>query len=161
LTLPVKSDKLPPTRVEQGLEMTENPIIAEEYQNKTGVPWELGVFDIEKGMIRRFIQAVDDTDPRWQTEAPPTFILTLGGEQFGQELTNIFGDGLLHGSTELEHHQPVRPGDRITVAISIASIRERSQMAFVTFEITYTDQNGQLMAKCQQMMVGYRTEKSG
>jgi len=32
-------------------------------------------------------------------------------------------------------------------------------MAFVTFEITYTNQKRELVARCQQTMIGYQTEK--
>lgn len=140
--------------------MAENPIISDEYKKKIGVDWELGVFDIEKGMIRRFARAIDDLNPQWNDIAPPLLIVTIGGEQFGQELMTMFRDGLLHGSTELECYQPVRPDDKITVTGEIASIRERSQMAFVTFEITYTNQKGELAARCQQTMIGYKTEKT-
>ena len=139
--------------------MMENPIIAEEFKDKIGVAWELGVYEIEKGMIQKFARAIDDPNPRWDTMAPPTFIVTIGGEQFGQQLMTMFRDGLLHGSTELECYQPVRPGDKITVTAKIASIRERGKMAFVTFEITYANQRHELIAKCQQTMIGYQTEK--
>jgi len=140
--------------------MSEKPIISDEFKDKTGVALELGVYEIEKGMIRRFARAIDDPNPLWETIAPPIFIVALGGEQFGQELMNMFRDGLLHGSTELEFFQPIRPGDKITVTGKIASIRERSQMAFVTFEISYTNQKHELVAKCQQTMIGYQTEKA-
>jgi acyl dehydratase len=140
--------------------MAENPIISDEFKNRIGVDWQLGVFEIEKGMIWRFARAINDPDPRWETIAPPLFIVTVGGEQFGQELMTMFRDGLLHGSTELESYQPVRPGDKITVTGKIAGIRERSQMAFVTFEITYSNQKGEMVARCQQTMIGYKIEKA-
>ena len=140
--------------------MTTGPLIPDEFKAKIGEPWELGVYEIEKGMIQKFARAVDDPNPRWETMAPPTFIVTLGGEQFGQQLMTMFRDGLLHGSTELECYQPVTPGDSITVNGKIASIRERSQMAFVTFELTYTNQKQELVARCQQTMIGYQTEKA-
>jgi len=139
--------------------MAESAIIAEELKNKIGEEWVLGEFEIEKGMVQRFVRAIGDPNPRWETMAPPFFIVTVGGEQFGQQLATMFPDGLLHGSTELECYQPVRPGDKITVTGKIANIRERSQMAFVAFEITYTNQRSELVAKCQQTMIGYRTEK--
>ena len=139
--------------------MAENPIISEEFKDKIGVEWELGIYEIEKGMIQRFARAIDDPNPLWNTMAPPIFMVTIGGEQFGQQLMTMLRDGLLHGSTELECYQPVKPGDKITVTAKIASIRERSQMAFVTFEITYTNQRRDLVAKCQQTMIGYKTEK--
>ena len=155
--------------------MVQNSIIPAEFRDKIGVEWELGVYEIEKGMIQRFAQAIDDPNPLWQDEeyarqtqyggivAPPTFIVTIGGEQFGEKvITPVFPDGLLHGSTELECSQPVRPGDKITVSGKISSIRERpsGKMAFVTFEITYTNQRQELVAKCQQTMIGYKTERA-
>ena len=141
--------------------MAENPIISDEFKNKTGVEWELGVYEIEKGMIQRFARAIDDPNPRWDTMAPPIFIVTIGSEQFGEKvITPMFQDGLLHGSTELEFYQPVRPGDKITVTGKIASIRERSRMVFVTFEISYTNQKHELVAKCLQTMIAYQTEKA-
>jgi len=139
--------------------MAERPIIAEELKHKIGQEWVLGEFEIEKGMVQRFVRAVGDPNPRWESIAPPFFIVTVGGEQFGQQLVAMFPDGLLHGSTELECHKPVRPGDRITVTGKITNVRERSRMAFVTFEITYTNQQRELVARCQQTMIGYQTEK--
>ena len=141
--------------------MTENPIISDEFKDKTGVALELGVYEIEKGMLQKFARAIDDLNPLWETIAPPIFIVTIGGEQFGEKLiTPMFQDGLLHGSTELEFYQPVRPGDKITVTGKIACIRERSRMAFVTFEISYTNQKHELVAKCQQTMIAYQTERA-
>ncbi len=141
--------------------MAENEIIAGEFRDKIGEEWELGVYEIEKGTVRRFARAIDDPNPLWDTMAPPSFVLTIGGEQFGENvIAPMFRDGLLHSSTELECHQPVRPGDEITVTGKIANIRERSQMAFVTFEISYTNQQRELVARCQQTMIGYKTEKA-
>ncbi len=140
--------------------MPEDSVIAPEFRNKEGVEWGVGVFAIEKGMVRRFAQAIGDPNPLWQSEAPPTLILTVGGEQFGQLITPIFPKGLLHGSTELECYQPVRPGDKIAVTVKLASLRERQKTAFATFEITYTNQQGQVVARCQQTMVGYEMEKA-
>ena len=152
--------------------MAENSIIPDEFKSKIGVEWELGVYEIEKGMLQRFARAIDDPNPLWQDEeyarqsqygsiiAPPTFMVTIGGEQFGHQIiAPMFREGLLHGSTELECYQPVRPGDNIMVTGKIAGIRERSKMAFVTFDITYTNQRRELVARCYQTMIGYQTEK--
>ena len=155
--------------------MTESSLIPDEFRDKIGVEWEVGVFEVEKGMIQRFVRAIDDPNPLWQDEeyarqspyggiiAPPTFIVTIGGEQFGEKvIAPLFPDGLLHGSTELECYQPVRPGDRIAVSVKLANIRERQgsrsgKMLFITFDITYRNQGDELVAKCQQTMIGYET----
>ncbi len=157
--------------------MTENPLNTDELKDKLGAEWNLGVYEVEKGMIQRFAQAIDDPNPLWQDEeyarqsryggiiAPPSFIVAIGGEQFGQKLTLLFRSGLLHGSTELECYQPVRPGDKIAVNAKIANIRERmgtksGKMTFVTFELIYRNQRDELVARCQQNMIGFETERA-
>ena len=105
-----------------------------------------------------YVRAIDDTNPLWDTVAPPAFIVTVGGEEFGRHVMAMFLDGLLHGATELECYQPVKPGDEIKVTCKITGIRERSTMAFATFDITYTNQKQEMVARCQQTLIGYDTE---
>lgn len=151
--------------------MAEDALDIEELRDKIGVEREVGVYEIEKGMIRKFSLAIDDPNPLWQDEeyaresqhgsiiAPPTFIPTIGFERIEQELTSL-SSTLLHGSTELECYQSVRPGDKITVTSRLANIRElqgkgTSKTAFVTFELTYKNQRQELVAKCRQILIGY------
>jgi len=151
--------------------MTEGSLSIKELRDKIGVEREVGVYEIEKGMIKKFALAIDDPNPLWQDEeyagksqyggivAPPTFIPTIGFERIEQELTSL-SSAILHGSTELECYQPVRPGDKITVTSRLANIRElqgkgTSKTAFMTFEITYKNQRQELVAKCRQILIGY------
>lgn len=145
--------------------------LAEELKSQVGVDWPPLVYEIEKGMIRRFAQAVGDPNPLWQDEeyasrssfsgiiAPPTFLLILGFGQILQMLTSDSSLTVLHGSTELECHQPVRPGDVITVTTKIANVRERpgkmGKTLFVTFDMTGTNQGQDVVAKCRQMAIIY------
>lgn len=154
--------------------MAEDSLIADEFRDKIGVEWQIGAYEIERGMIQQFARAIDDPNPLWQDEeyarqsqqggiiAPPTFVVTIGGEEFGQIVARLFRDGVLHGSTELECYRPVRPGDCITVVAKVANIRERhgadsGKTVFVIFEITYTNQRRELVARCRQTMIGYET----
>jgi len=151
--------------------MAEGSLNIEGLRDKIGVEREVGVYEIEKGMIRKFALAIGDPNPLWQDEeyaresnyggiiAPPTFILTIGLEQIEQELTSLPSTTTLHGSTELECYQPVRPGDKITVTTKLANIRERQgretgKTVFMTFEITYKNQRQELVAKCRQTLIG-------
>ena len=155
--------------------MVEDSLITEELRSKIGIESAPEVYEIEKGMIRRFVLAIDDPNPLWQDEeyarksryggiiAPPTFVLTIGFDELQQVLESIPYGGLLHGSTELECYQPVRPGDTITVTTKITNIRERQdrkmgKMVFVTLDVTYKNQRQELVAKCQQMIIGYKIE---
>jgi len=49
--------------------MTEESVITEELRNMVGVEAEPEVFEVEKGHIRRFAEAVGDPNPLWQDEA--------------------------------------------------------------------------------------------
>ncbi|MFC2003022.1 MaoC family dehydratase N-terminal domain-containing protein [Chloroflexota bacterium] len=143
----------------------------EELKGKVGTEWQRRAYEIEKGTIRRFAQAIDDPNPLWQDEeyarktgydsiiAPPAFITTLGMEQLQHLLSSEAAETSLHGSTEIECYQPVRAGDTVTVITKIGDFRQRQgqmgQASFVTFYITYENQRGDLVAKCRQMIVSY------
>ena len=154
--------------------MAESSPVIEKLRSEVGVEWEPGVYEIEKGMIRRFAQAVGDPNPLWQDEkyaaksryggiiAPPTFVLPMSLEQIQQKMSTLIpGMSRLHGGTELEYYQPIRPGDTITVSGKIADIRERQgkkmgNMVFVTFDLTCRNQQQELVAKCRQLTILYQ-----
>ena len=156
--------------------MVEDSLITEDLRSKIGIESEPEVYEIEKGMIRRFVLAVDDPNPLWQDEeyarksrhggiiAPPTFVLTIGFDKLQQQVQeSIPHGGILHGSTALECYQPVRTGDSINVTTKITNIREwrdrrKGKTVFVTLDVTYKNQRQELVAKCQQMIIGYKVE---
>jgi acyl dehydratase len=141
----------------------------EELKNQVGVEWPPLVFEIEKGMIRHFAQAVGDPNPLWQDGeyaarssyggiiAPPTFVITLGFSRIERMLAPSPSQAVLHGSTELEYYKPVRPGDVITVTTRIANVRERQgkmgKTVFVTLDIGYKNQRQEVVARCRQMAI--------
>ena len=131
----------------------------DKLKSKLGTEFKSTEYEIEKGMIRRFVQAIDDPNPRWQVIAPPTFVITIGLEQMQQLLTLTSSETLLHGSTELECYQPVRPGDVLTAATIITGVRERQgrtgKTAFITADTTYKNQGQEMVAKCRQMVISY------
>jgi len=159
--------------------MASDPLVSEELKGKLGVEFLSGTYEIEKGMIKRFVQAVDDPNPLWQDEeyarktryggtiAPPLFVVVLGFDEFDKQIAALMS-GRLHAGTEFEYFKPVRAGDVITVTRKVADIREREgkklgKMAFITFEITYKNQKGELVAICRQTTIGYKPqgEKNG
>ena len=152
--------------------MAKDSLVTEEMRNKIGIQGEPLLCEIEGGMIRRFVLAIDDPNPLWQDEeyakksryggtiAPPTFIPIVGYREFLQQVEALAGT-LLHGSTELECYQPVRAGDTITVTTKVANVRERQskkmgKMAFVTFDMTYENQRQEQVAKCRQVIICYQ-----
>ncbi len=142
-----------------------------ELESRVGVKGPSLIYEVEKGIIRRFARAVGDPNPLWQDEdyarktgyggviAPPTFILTLGFDQLQQVLDSGPSLTVLHGSTELECYQPVRPGDAVTVTTRIKNVRERQskmgRTVFVTLNMDYQNQKQELVAVCRQMVIIY------
>lgn len=136
-----------------------NGDLVDTLKSKVGVEFEAGIYAVERGMLQRFVRAIDDSNPRWQAEAPPTFLLTLGLESIQQTLEAISSGTLLHGSTELECYQPIRPGDKLAVTAKVANVRELSgkmgKTAFITFDLSYRNQQQDLVARCRQMIISY------
>ena len=134
----------------------------EKLKGKVGVAWKPREYPIEGEMIRRFARAVGDQNPLWKDGdiAPPTFTLSIGFEQFVDDLMKLTPfNTVLMGSTEIESYQPMKRGDTITVVFKISNLRERKgqmgPMAFMTFESSYKNQEGEPVARCRQMVIGY------
>ncbi len=131
----------------------------DDLKSRLGTELEPVAYEIEKGMVQRFVQAIGDPNPRWQVIVPPTFVLTINLEQIQQLLASNSSETLLHGSTELECYRPVGLGDVLTAIAKITNVRERQgkmgKTAFITVDTTYKNQRQELVAKCRQMVISY------
>ena len=128
------------------------------------------ILEVEKGAIRKFAEAVGDSNPLWIDEemsqtssvggvvAMPTFLRSMRPERpqlpFGLPFQR-----LLDAGSEWEYFQPVRPGDRITAVSKLTDISERSgklgTMIFMIVIISYTNQFGQVVATQQSTHIRY------
>ncbi|MES0328713.1 MAG: MaoC family dehydratase N-terminal domain-containing protein, partial [Dehalococcoidales bacterium] len=83
----------------------------------------------------------------------------LGFDRIQEVLSSDPALTVLHGSTELESYQLLRPGDVITVSARIAKVRQRQGKMglsrFVTFEISCRNQRNEPVASCRQMAIVY------
>ena len=145
--------------------MVENSSILQEARRSIGIETEPGVYEIEKGMIKRFIEALDDHNPLWCNEeyakksqyggiiAPPALLLAIGQTQGWNMSPSIPAKAVFDATDQLEYYQPVRAGDTITVTCRISDIQEKQgkragKMLLVTLEKTYKNQQKELVAKC-------------
>ncbi len=131
-----------------------------DLSSKVGLELPSRQYKIEPERIKRFTEAVGDPNPLWQSLAPPMFVTILSFEQFITELPLLASFGtLLHGKTELEFCGQIKPGDILTATTKISDIRQRrsetGNMAFITLETGFTDQSHKLVARCQQLLIGY------
>jgi acyl dehydratase len=135
--------------------------VTEEAKQQIGRMGEPRTYEVERGAIRRFAEAVGDPNPLFNDEqaarrsrfggmiAPPTFCRSLGAPAVDVKLNMAQFRGL-DGGSDWEYRQPIRPGDRITVQTRLADLRESEgrlgPMVFITTETTYTNQFGEVCA---------------
>jgi acyl dehydratase len=138
-----------------------NKYVTEEAKKQIGSVTEARTYDVERGAIRRFAEAIGDSNPLFSDEkaarksrfggiiAPPTFCRSLMAPalEVKLDMPNFRG---LDGGSDWEYFEPIRPGDRISVQTRLADLRESEgrlgPMVFTTVETTYTNQHGEICA---------------
>ncbi len=150
-------------------------MLPEEITKFVGKVGDITIMEVEKGAIKRYADAVDDHNPLyWDEEyaknsrygsiiAPPAFFgwpttwtttqpvfLNLVAEMWAT-MAKAGCSGGLYGGAEYELSYPVRAGDTLEACSRIANIWEREgksgKLIFIAVETTYTNQNGDLVAK--------------
>lgn len=139
------------------------------------------IFEVERGAIRRFADAVDDPNPLYRDDeyarnskygsiiSPPGFFgwpsRQPRGAALAQESTADLFVALaqagyprvLDGGMEYEFFAPIRAGDTLAASSVIKEIREREGssggMVFLIMETTYTNQNGDMVAKARSTSI--------
>jgi hypothetical protein len=141
--------------------LAEESVITEELNKILNVEFGPEVYEIEKGMLQRFAEAIDDPDPRWLKEGAPTFACAI----VPKELLHILFNSemplkrLLNGSSELEYVKPIKAGDIISVTAKLTRLRQVQGSAgttlFMFTEMTYTNQLGEVVIKGKNTYIKY------
>ena len=139
------------------------------------------IMEMEKGAIRKYADAIDDRNPLyWDDDyardssyggivAPPGFfgwpiIWTAVNPTFyplrGAIADLVAEEGyerILDGGIEYDFLRPVRVGDILAGIPSIKGFTEREtkggKMILSVIEFTYTNQNGQVVARARQTLI--------
>ena len=141
--------------------MSAESVISEELKSLLNVEFGPEVYEIEKGMLKKFAEATDDPNPRWLKEAPPTFPAALVPRALLNKLFNadIPLKRLLNGTSELEYLQPIRAGDVISVTAKLTRLRQvpgaEGPTLFMFTEMTYTNQRGEVVVKGKNTYIKY------
>ena len=141
--------------------MAADSVISEELNALLNVDFPPEVYEIERGMLRKFAEAIDDPNPRWLEEAPPTFPAALVPKTLLHKLFNadISLKRLLNGSSELEYLKPIKAGDTISVTAKLTRLRqvagEQGPTLFMFTEVAYTNQSGEVVVKGKNTYVKY------
>ena len=141
--------------------MAGESVITAELQNLVNVEFGPEVYEIEKGMLRKFAEAIDDPNPKWQKVAPPTFPAALVPKALLNRLFNadIPLKRLLNGTSELEYLQPIKAGDVVSVTAKLTRLRQvpgaEGTTLFMFTEMTYTNQRGEVVVKGKNTYIKY------
>jgi hypothetical protein len=141
--------------------LAEESVITKELESLLNVEFGPEVYEIEKGMLKKFAEAIDDPNQRWLTEAPPTFPAALVPKALLNRLFNadIPLKRLLNGASELEYLKPIKAGDVISVAAKLTRLRQmpgaEGSTLFMFTEVTYTNQQGEVVVKGKNTYIKY------
>jgi len=141
--------------------LAEASAITDELRSLLNVEFGPEVYEIEKGMLKKFADAIDDPNPLWQKVAPPTFATALRLDELTQKVWTAKCPltRFLNAGNELEYYQPIKVGDVISVTGKLADIREREgkmgKMLFMTLELTYKNQKGEIVIKGRNTIIRY------
>ena len=112
-------------------------------------------------MLKKFAEAIDDPNPRWQKTAPPTFPAALVPKVLLNKLFNadIPLKRLLNGTSELEYLKTIQAGDVISVTAKLTRLRQvqgaEGPTLFMFTEMTYTNQRGEVAVRGKNTYIKY------
>ena len=139
-------------------------------RNATGRESKPAINEVEKGAIRRFAEAVGETNPIYFEEAaaraagyrsvvaPPTFPTTLrAGSDLREGLMLAPGKHLLQAEQSFEYARPIVAGDRLTVRSKIAEVSQRQTPSGLTDVVVIEDEGrddaGAVVYRSRQLWV--------
>ena len=158
-------------------------MLPEEVTNFVGKAEGIRIFEVEKGAIRRYTDAVDDQNLLYRDEeyagnssygsiiAPPGFFgwptkwakgstFPVFSEAMLKLIAGLAKAGyrqVIDGATDYEFFWPVRAGDTLAASSVIKDVTERKDRTgnavFVIIETTFTNQSSDLVAKVRQIFV--------
>ena len=130
---------------------------------------EPAVHDVERGAIRRFVEALGDPNPIYVDEqaarvagyagivAPPTFSAVLTVNDRFRHSLDLGTRSFLHGEQQIEFGRPILAGDRITVTTRVADVQERAgvsgTMDILVLEDEGRDAQGALVFRTREVLV--------
>lgn len=159
--------------------MTDGSALADNIRALIGLTTEPVVMEVERGAIKRFCEAVGDSNPLFTDEeyaknspyidiiCPPGFfgwptkpVTTMSEPQATMvaEFAKSGFPGLLDGGIDYEFYAPIYPGDVLVSSAKIADVYEREgksgKSLFGVIEITYINQNSDMVCRVRRTLIG-------
>lgn len=130
--------------------MTES-VVTEEMNGWLNKELNRVEFDIEKVLLRRYVEAIEDENPRWKKIVPPNMFTAIFAEGGLVQYPFETPPKLLDGGGEWEFFQEAHLGDTLTGVRKIVEYKEKEgklgHMLFVIRQTEWTNQKGELVAR--------------
>lgn len=136
-----------------------------------GTDTEPTIIEVEKGMIKRFAEAIEDPNPLWHDEnyakeskygqiiAPPGFIHTIMMLGKKIDLPQMASMAALDGGGDWKYLLPIKAGDTITVINKLTDVKTKEgrlgKMFFVFTESTWKNQREEVVAAGHSTTIYY------
>jgi acyl dehydratase len=160
--------------------MSEQSLIDQAQGLKDILGQELApeVFDVEKGHIRLFAQAIGDPNPLFTNLeyarksrygniiAPPTFLMdrSMNTMAYIMMAKKPADTGFLNGGAEVEYIKPVKAGDTLTSTAKLVDLQEktskRGKMLFMIAEWTHRNQRGEVVTRWKNTFIAPQENRS-
>lgn len=143
--------------------------IASRLKQMVGKATKPKIYEVEKGQIRRFAQAIGEENPIHSDEkaamaagfrslvAPPTFGAAFDTTAELCELLGLDTHATMHAEEEYEYFRPVVAGDVLTVTHRIADVYDKAaqngRLLFAVIETRATDQRSRPVFKGRRVLV--------
>jgi acyl dehydratase len=144
--------------------LAEESLISQELRDLLGQEGKPESFEVEKGHIRRFAQAVGDPNPLWNDLerarqsrygniiAPPTFLIDAATIELCEKLKGPPGS-FINASTEIEYLRPIFLGDTITTTARLIDLKEKTKnngkLLIMLTEFIYKNQREETVRICR------------
>jgi hypothetical protein len=105
------------------------------------------VVDAER--VRAWVEAIEDPDPLWREQVPPTFLVSVRSAAWSELLGEIDASGRqwLNGGDRFDYARPLRVGERITMTARVVDCYEKpgrsGDLLFVVTEASFSDEQGE------------------
>ncbi len=125
--------------------------------------------EVEKGLIRRYVDALGDPNPIYVDEeaaraagyaslvAPPTFPAVLAVNDRFRHSLDLGTRSLLHSEQQIEYGRPIVAGDRLVVRSRVVDVQEKSgpsgPMDVIVIEAEGRTPEGELSFRSRETLV--------
>ncbi len=138
--------------------MTES-VVTEEMKGWLNKELNRVEFDVEKVLLKRYVEAIEDDNPRWKEFVPPNMFTAIFAEGGLVQYPFKTPPKLLDGGGEWEFFKQAKLGDTLTGVRKIVEYKEKEgklgHMLFVIRDTSWTDQSGELVAKNRSTSIFY------